>query len=146
MPVSRLIMRAIAPGLLVCSLLLAGACARDDASPWPPQKWEDITVRLETRPLRITSPGMVEFLVVATREPRGPAHNLLVYIRTDQGGKWHQAIQDGHLGVYRRALAVRDPATDVLEVRIEYDNRVGTMHFPIAVSADDNAAPAATAG
>lgn len=119
--------------LLAASALLAGGCARDDASPWPEQRWEDIVIGLETRPLRITSPGMVEFLVVARREPRGPANNLLVNIRIDEEGRWRQAIQDGHLGVYRRAIAVEDPENDVLQVRIEYDNRTGILYFPLAI-------------
>lgn len=128
---------------ICCAALLAAlmaACAREDASPYPPQSWEDVTVEIETRPLRIESAGMVEFLVIATRGPRRPAHNLLVTIRTDEAGNWHQAIQDGHLGVYRRALPVRDPASDVLWVRVQYDNREGILRFPLAV---EPAAPSA---
>ena len=120
-----------------CIVLLAtlvAACAREDASPYPKQSWEDITVEIQTRPLRIEQPGMIEFLVIATRsQPRGPAHNLLVTIRIDEEGNWHQAIQDGHLGVYRRALPVRDPKSDVLSVRIQYDNREGLLRFPLAM-------------
>lgn len=118
--------------LIAVSLVLLAACAREDASPYPSQSWEDVVVGLETRPLRIDAAGMVEFLVIATRGPRRPAHNLLVTLRIDDEGNWHQAIQDGHLGVYRRALPVPDPERDVLSVRIQYDNREGILRFPLA--------------
>lgn len=115
---------------MLAALLLFG-CGQGGVEPYPPQVWEDITVQVETRPARIEE-GMIEFLVIATRPPRRPAHNLLVYISIDDTGAWTQAIQDGHLGVYRRALPVTDAENNVLNVRILYDNRESVLQFPLA--------------
>lgn len=75
---------------------------------------------------------MVEFLIIANRPPRRPAHDLLVFISIDEDGAWQQAIQDGHMGVYRRALNVTDPENNVLNVRIRHDDRDSTLQFPLA--------------
>lgn len=115
--------------LLLCSLL--SGCGGSGIAPYPPQIWEDLIIEVETRPARVEE-GMIEFLIIASRQPRRPAHNLLVYISIDDAGAWIQAIQDGHMGVYRRALKVTDPENNVLNVRIRYDDRERTMHFPLA--------------
>ncbi len=118
--------------LLFCSLLYG--CGREGIAPYPPQIWEDLIIEVETRPARVDV-GMMEFLVIASRQPRRPAHNLLVFISIDDTGIWQQAIQDGHMGVYRRALQVTDPENNVLNIRIRYDDRERTMHFPLAQEA-----------
>jgi hypothetical protein len=115
--------------LLICVPLYG--CGRDSIAPYPPQIWEDLIIQVETRPARVEE-GMIEFLIIASREPRRPAHNLLVFISIDDTGAWQQAIQDGHMGVYRRALPVTDPENNVLNVRIRYDDRERIMHFPLA--------------
>ncbi len=107
-----------------------GVVARQPGSP---AGVEDITIEVETRPARVEE-GMIEFLIIATRQPRRPAHNLLVFISIDDTGAWTQAIQDGHMGVYRRALPITDPANNVLNVRIRYDDRERTLEFPLAQS------------
>ncbi len=116
---------------LTALLLLVAACgSRDVPPPFPVQQWEDIKVEIESRPPRL-SPGMNEFLVIATRPPRKPAHDLIVSLRINDRGKWHQAIQDGHVGVYRRAILVPDPDNDVLAVRLQRDEREGVLYFPL---------------
>ncbi len=121
--------RRLLPVLLSCLFLLYG-CGGERVSAYPSQLWEDITIEIETRPARVEE-GMIEFLVIATRQPRRPAHNLLVFISIDDTGAWQQAIQDGHMGVYRRALMITDPASNVLNVRIRYDDRERTLQFPL---------------
>lgn len=129
-------MKAMAPdcsrilAALLAALLLV-ACSGSSFAPYPPQVFEDVIIEVETRPARVEE-GMIEFLVIATRQPRRPAHNLLIHISIDDTGVWQQAIQDGHMGVYRRALAVTDPVNNVLNVRIRYDDRERTLHFPLA--------------
>lgn len=95
------------------------------------KQWEDLTFRVETRPAFIER-GMMEFLIIANRPGRKPAFNLLVYLRVGPTGEWVQAIEDGHVGVYRRALRVRDPAKDVLYVHIKRDDKEGVIEFPLA--------------
>lgn len=117
--------------LAAAALLLLPGCGGSGIAPYPPQTFEDVVIEVQTRPARVEE-GMIEFLVIASREPRRPAHNLLVYISIDDTGVWQQAIQDGHMGVYRRALAITDPVNNVLNVRIRYDDRERTLHFPLA--------------
>lgn len=97
----------------------------------PPQTWEDVQINVETRPPQL-EPGMNEFLVIATRGQRKPAFDLMVSFAINNTERWQQAIQDGHVGAYRRAIRVGDPATDVLYVRIEHDNREGILRFPLS--------------
>lgn len=103
----------------------------------PAQSWAGIEIQVETRPPLVES-GMNEFLIIATRERRKPAHDLVVSLRVDDDGRWQQAIQDGHVGVYRRALPVRDPARATLHVRLQQGSQEGQLRFelgPIAAGA-----------
>lgn len=117
------------PGWIAASLcLVLSACDSGPTPSIPAQTWEDVQIVVETRPPHVTH-GMNEFLIIASREGRKPAHNLVIHLRMNEEGRWHQAIQDGHVGVYRRAVAVSDPDNDVLDVRIERDNRQGVLRF-----------------
>ena len=98
----------------------------------PTQTWENMRIQIETRPSRLEK-GMNEFLVVASKgEGKGiPAHDLIVSLAINDADHWEQAIQDGFVGVYRRAMFVSDPVNDVLLVRIEHDKREGILRFPL---------------
>ena len=77
---------------------------------------------------------MNEFLIIASKDVKGrsiPVHDLIISLAINDTGQWQQAIQDGHVGAYRRAMRVTDPATDVLLVRIEQGNRSGILRFPL---------------
>lgn len=114
-------------------LLLLGGCGSEAWSP-APQSWGDITVTIETRPSPVRS-GMNEFLVIANRQQKGFMSDLLVHIRTD-GSEWRQAIPDGALGVFRRALPVEDPATDHLHVLLKRKGKEMEMVFSLAPDAN----------
>jgi len=96
----------------------------------PVQNWEDLSFRIETRPDFI-SKGMMEFLVIANRAHKKPASGMIISLRMGETGKWIQAIEDGNVGVYRRAVRVNDPATDVLYVHIERKEQEGILKFPL---------------
>ena len=93
--------------------------------------WEDLSFHIETRP-PFVSKGMIEILLVANRGEHKRAFDLLVSYRIGQQGKWVQAIQDGHTGVYRRALNVVSPETDILNVHVKYNNKEKILEFPLA--------------
>jgi hypothetical protein len=118
--------------------LLFSACAGDEDVRLGPQVWNDISFIVESRPSPIRQ-GMNEFIVIASREHVRPGVGLVVYMRTDDQDEWRQAIQDGFTGVYRRAVMVNDPRSDVLQVRIrrnkEKDETV--LRFPLAPSRAD---------
>jgi hypothetical protein len=120
----------ILPVIFVLALLLS-AC-EGPVPEMPAQTWKGIRIQIETRPPQLGI-GMNEFLVVASRGTgRGiPAHDLIVSLAVNDTGHWEQAIQDGFVGVYRRAMRVPDPASDVLLVRIEHGGDSGILRFPL---------------
>jgi len=112
-------------------LLLLSACSSSETAWAPePQVWDEFSIHFETRPESVR-PGMNEFLVIVNREGRRHIPDLLVHIRTDSS-KWKQAIPDGALGVYRRALLVNDIHADTLFVRLSYHGKKGELNFALA--------------
>lgn len=116
--------------LVIASLL--PACADKNAVVLGPQQWENLTFRVETRPspLRV---GMNEFIVIVNRDGDKIGVDLVVTMRAGEHGEWRQAIQDGFSGVYRRAVQVDDPATQVLHVQVrrkKSDDKT-TLIFPL---------------
>jgi len=111
--------------------LLFLSCADENA--WAPQaqSWQDLSIRIETRPT-VIRPGMNEFLVIANRQQRGFTSDLMVDVRTELSGAWKQAMPDGALGVYRRALPVKDVQREHLYVRLQRKGEDGELIFSLA--------------
>jgi len=121
---------------LVCAavVLLLAACGGDEQIWSPaPQSWQDVTIRIETRPAPIRR-GMNEFILLAHHQQRGFVNDLLVEVHTEHSG-WKQAMPDGALGVFRRALPVGDVEHDHLFVRLSRRGQHGEMRFPLSPSA-----------
>jgi hypothetical protein len=127
---NRKLHNLILPVIFVLALLLT-ACEGPEPE-MPAQTWKGIRIQVETRPPQMGI-GMNEFLVVASRGTgRGiPAHDLIVSLAINDTGHWEQAIQDGFVGVYRRAMRVSDPSSDILLVRIERGDDSGILRFPL---------------
>lgn len=119
----------------LCALLLGACSGADPRYQMAPQKWNDIVIKVETRPTPIR-PGMNEFLVIATLERGKPVHDLMVSLKGVPDADWQQAIQDGHSGVYRRAVHV--PGTPVLYMRVRQfgADEEAVLEFPL-IYADD---------
>ncbi len=120
-------------GLL--GLVLAGCSSPEATHPDAlPQQWNGWDVRVETRP----SPpldGMNEFLVIMTGSHH-PVTSCLVDLRTSQMDEWKQAIQDGLVGVYRRAALLEPGERRTLQVRLHCgeEKELNTiLFFPILV-------------
>lgn len=128
--------------LLLTMWLLVG-CAPENLPTLPEQQWQDVTVHIEARPTPLES-GTSEFWVILN-DPRGlPVFDVMVNLRAD-AGEWQQAIQDGHTGVYRRAVLVRNPASANLTVRLRRREQTGELIYPlapIAATADPGASAA----
>jgi len=119
-------------GLLMMSgVFLLSSCSSNEAA-WSsaPQRWQDITIRIETQPTPLRR-GMNEFLLIADHQQRGFINNLMVDVRTENSA-WKQAIPDGALGVFRRALPVGNVQREHLFVRLSRDGQHGEMTFPLA--------------
>lgn len=113
-------------------LVLLVACGGDRIADTQPQKWQDAEVRVESRPSP-PRPGVNEFLVIVTGE-RGPIHDVMVSVRTDDQDQWIQAIQDGEVGVYRRAAKVAPGTRSVLQVQMKRNGVEGVLRFPLSLS------------
>ena len=74
---------------------------------------------------------MNEFLVIANRQQRGFSADLVVDVRTENSD-WKQAMPDGALGIFRRALPVRDVHKDHLYVRLHRKGEQREMVFALA--------------
>lgn len=99
----------------------------------PSQHWKDMDVRIETHPNPPLA-GMSDVVVIATG-PRGrPASDLTIYLRGDDAMPWVQAIQDGFIGVYRRAVDLGDEKKAVIRVKILQGNAEKILEFPVSLS------------
>ncbi len=125
----------IALGARIAALALIGAmagCGGDHTAELPPQKWSDMEVRVEPRP-NPPHPGMNEFLVMVTDRRGRPAYDLIISLRTDDQDEWKQAIEDGQVGVYRRAVRVGTGVRSVLQVHMKRNGTEDTLYFPLQV-------------
>jgi len=98
-------------------LATLSGCGRGDAYILPHQTWNKTEFVVEIRP-GAPSVGMNEFVLIATQLDGAPAYNFIISIKTNLNDKLSQMIQDGHSGVYRRAIEIKDPAKEVLIVDI----------------------------
>ena len=128
--------------LLALLCLGLSACFGDQAQQSPLQYWQGIEFSVETRP-NPAKVGINEVLIVATRPRRQPEFNLLVSIRMRKDAPWVQGIQDGHTGIFRRGLAMREPGPQTLWVQIQRVDSSGpsasekiVFAFPIVVESD----------
>jgi len=119
--------------LLILSSLVVG-CGKGDSYILSPQQWNDTEFVVEIRP-GAPRQGMNEFVVIATDTKGVPGYNYVVSIKMTGSEHWAQMIQDGHSGVYRRAISVHDPVNDVLAVQIQHkaDTELhAELQFPLA--------------
>ncbi|MFC1750214.1 hypothetical protein ACFL2V_15545 [Pseudomonadota bacterium] len=103
-------MRFFIAGLL--ALLVMGCSEPDIQFQIPTQNWDDTVIEVQSRPTPVR-PGMNEFLVIATLERGKPVHNLVVSLRGSESLSWQQAIQDGHSGVYRKAVNIPESSSSL---------------------------------
>jgi hypothetical protein len=108
---------------------LLAACSGPNV--WTPeaQQWGQFHIHIETRP-DVIRQGMNEFMVIVNRKGKTYIPDLLVKIRTSSSG-WQQAMPDGALGIYRRALIVHDLKHDQLYVRLSYHGQEGALTFDL---------------
>jgi hypothetical protein len=111
------------------------ACSDGSASdPIPVQHWKDADVRVETHPNPPLA-GMSEIVIIITG-PRGrPLPDFSVAIRGKDTSPWVQAIQDGMIGVYRRAVDIGEGESTVLQVRLQYGTEKKILLYPLKLAA-----------
>jgi hypothetical protein len=121
--------------LVVWVVLTAiNGCGKGDAYILVPQQWDDVEFVVEIRP-GAPRVGMNEFVVIATHSSGVPGYQYVLSIKMNSDERWVQMIQDGHSGVYRRAIAVKDPANGILNVQIRYQkdkDKNTNLDFPLS--------------
>src|SRR5665647_3198503 len=101
---------------ILISLLVTGLAACNSESQRisiPVQHWKGMDVRIETHPNPPLA-GMSEIVVIVTGPHGKPTHDLIISLRGNESMPWVQAIQDGFIGVYRRAVDIGEGETVVL--------------------------------
>ena len=114
-------------------LLMLSACGGEGAdADIPVQKWQNLVVQVETRPSPPET-GMDEILVMVTDNHGRPGNGLVVELRSSDQDRWVQAIEDGGLGVYRRAVPLAPGERSVLQVQLKTKDAERILRFPLEV-------------
>ena len=122
---------------LLMALVIAtlGACGGESQQvEIPAQHWKDMDVRIETHPSPPIA-GMTEIVVIATGPHGRPAGDLIVSLRASNDGTWTQTIQDGKIGVYRRAIDMGDAGNMNLQVLLQQGQQEKIIYFPLSLAA-----------
>jgi hypothetical protein len=123
--------------IVLISLLVGGLAACGEGSEQlsiPSQHWKEADVRIETHP-NPPQAGMSEIVVIVTG-PRGrPIQDLIISLRGNDSMPWVQAIQDGRIGVYRRAIDIGDGESITLQVRLQQGAAEKVLLFPLKLTA-----------
>jgi len=121
---------------ILLSLLALGLAACSDgaaASAIPSQHWKEWVVRIQTHPSPPLA-GMCEIVVIITGPHGKPGGDLIVSLRGRDSEPWNQAIEDGYIGVYRRAVDVGENKTGVVQVRIQQGPEQKVLLFPVTLA------------
>ncbi|MFA6920375.1 MAG: hypothetical protein WC216_00885 [Gallionella sp.] len=101
----------------------------------PDQHWKDMAVRIDTHPNPPIA-GMSEIVAIVTGPHGRPISNLTVSWRSNESMPWVQAIQDGRIGVYRRAVDLGGGDVVVLQVRLQQGEEQKVLLFPLKLTKD----------
>lgn len=115
--------------IAILFLSMLSACGVDHAQDTPPKVWKDMEVRVETRP----SPphaGMTEFLVMLTSRTGRPGDDYMVSVRTSDQDAWKWAVQDGRMGIFRRAAELAPGERSVLQIQLKHKGEESVLRFP----------------
>ena len=98
------------------------------------QHWKDADIRIETHPDPPLA-GMSEIVIIITGPHGRPIPDLTVSIRGKDMSSWVQAIQDGMIGVYRRAIDIGEGDVVQLQVRLQHRTEEKVLYFPLKLAA-----------
>jgi hypothetical protein len=122
---------------IIACLIVVGVVACSDGGTQitiPVQHWNDTDVRIDTHPNPPLA-GMSEIVVILTGPHGRPAGDVTVSLRGNASAPWVQAIQDGLIGVYRRAIDIGEGDKTVLQVRLQQGKEEKVLFFPIKLAA-----------
>jgi len=118
---------------LLCTLALC-ACGRSaESTAIGTQPWGAYEVSVEIRPSP-PRPGHNEVVVIVSGEHHRPIYDALVSLRAQASDPWVQAIEDGHVGVYRRAVKFMGGPATTLEVQLQRsEESSAVLRFPVQI-------------
>lgn len=114
-------------GLVACSV-------GNEPPAIPLQHWQEMDVRLETHPNPPVA-GLSEIVVIVTGPHGRPIHDLIISLRGKETMPWVQTIQDGYMGVYRRAVDIGSGDTVDLHVQLQRGDEQKVLIFPLKLTA-----------
>jgi hypothetical protein len=114
------------------ALMLALSGCSADTQVSPDENWRDLQIHVEARSYA-PIPAMKELLVFVNRDRGLPAWDCRVDVRTSDADPWKQAIEDGRVGVYRRATRVDAAEHSVVQVWIHAEGNATVLRFPLNV-------------
>ena len=128
-------MKRIKTLLLVAmfTLSLAG-CGGGEGYALPVQHWKGVDIRVETHP-NPPQAGMAEIVVIITGLHGRPIPDISVSLRGNDSLQWVQAIQDGMIGVYRRAINIGEGKEVGLQVRLQNQGEEKILIYPLKLVA-----------
>lgn len=120
--------------LLSLLVLTLTACTEESQqSSMRPQHWKTADVRIETHP-NPPQAGMSEIVVIVTGPHGMPVGDLTVSLRGADSMPWVQAIEDGNIGVYRRAIDLGDKQATTLQVKLLQGADEKVLLFPMTLA------------
>lgn len=96
----------------------------------PVSYWGDLQIHVESRSGPVAD--MKELLVFVNRGPTVPAWDCRIDLRTSDADPWKQAIEDGRVGVYRRALKVDERDHSQLQIWIRRAGNETILRVPLS--------------
>ncbi len=119
--------------ILLVTFLVACNGGNEQQISIPSQHWKGMDVSIETHPNPPLA-GMSEIVVIVTGARGRPIQDLTVSLRGKDSTQWVQAIQDGLIGVYRRAIDIGDGESIVLQVRLQQGTDEQVLLFPLKLA------------
>jgi len=119
---------------LLCSVSLVACGEGGETNVIAIQHWKDADIRIETHPDPPLA-GMSEIVIIITGAHGRPIQDLTVSIRGKNTSPWVQAIQDGMIGVYRRAIDIGEGDVVQLQVRLQHRSEEKILYFPLKLVA-----------
>ena len=121
-------------GAVLVGVGLVTACGNGaDNAQIGSKPWGAFNVAVEVRPAP-PRPGHNEVVVIVTGEHHRPVYDAIVSLRADERQDWVQAIEDGHVGVYRRAVYFGRAPAATLQVRLQRADSQAVVEFPVKLA------------
>jgi hypothetical protein len=115
--------------------LSLGACGESsDSYVVGTGRWNDFDVTVESRPAPPRQ-GNNEVVIIVTGERRQPVFDAIVNLRAQPSAPWVQAIEDGHVGVYRRAVNFGQGNGATIEVQLRRGTDETLLSFAVPIRA-----------